>query len=333
MPRSASRRVAVASLLLASASLLQLRAIAADLRVSVFDVGQADAIVVTCPDGDHHLLIDSGDTRYPGSSQAFRGRMKQMFPAARPKLDVVVASHPHQDHIGSMTWVLESFAVDTYVDNGQKFDSASFGRLDALRKKLVKSNQLTYINGKENSGEAVEFCPKVEMRLLEAWALGDLSDPNDRSVGVWLRYGKIKFLFVGDMETPAERLLLENLEESDRQLLLDVDVLKVGHHGSDTSSSERFVRAVSPRVAVISAGAKDVGTNKRYKHPRRSTIETFNEIAFPDASAAGRIWAYDKEKRAWRQTNRRAGLWATPRDGSITIVCDGDRAKVSAELK
>jgi competence protein ComEC len=114
-------------------------ALAADLKVEAIDVGQADAIVVTCPDGDDHLLIDSGDTRYSGSSQSFRDRMEALFSEGKRHLGVVVASHPHQDHIGSMTWVLQNFWVKRYVDNGQKFDTACFGRLDALRRKLVKN--------------------------------------------------------------------------------------------------------------------------------------------------------------------------------------------------
>jgi competence protein ComEC len=321
--KSRKRRGSALWFSLAVALLTSRLVLAADLQVKVFDVGQADAILVTCPDGDHHLLIDSGDTRYPGSSKGFRDRMLKLFPEGERKLEVVVASHPHQDHIGSMSWVLENFDVDTYVDNGQKFDTASYGKLQKLKQRLVKTGKITYINGKENSQEKVDFCPKVEMRLIEAWALGSLDDTNDRSVGVWLRYGDTKFLFVGDMEAPAEKLLLDNLNDADRKLLLDVDVLKVGHHGSDTSSTERFVRVVSPEQAVISAGEKDVGTNARYKHPRRTTIDTFNEIAFNGADENGRVWAYDKDKEAWRQVPRRQGLWATPKDGTVTVVSDG----------
>jgi beta-lactamase superfamily II metal-dependent hydrolase len=88
---------------------LSVQALPAELQVMVFDVGQADATLVTCPDGNHHLLIDSGDTRYPGSSKKFRERMEGLFPDDKRQLDVVVASHPHQDHIGSMSWVLENF--------------------------------------------------------------------------------------------------------------------------------------------------------------------------------------------------------------------------------
>jgi competence protein ComEC len=333
MPARTNRWAPIAAVWIACVGLAA-RLPAGDLEMVVFDVGQADATLITCPDGDHHLLIDSADTRYPGSSKAFRDALQKLFPdESDRKLDVVVASHPHQDHIGSMSWVLENFTVDTYVDNGQKFDTASFGKLDTLRKKLVKNGKLTYVNGKDSSGEPIDFCPKVEMRLIEAWAFGELSDPNERSVGVWLQHGQKKFLFVGDMEKGAEGLLLDNLSADERKTLLDVDVLKVGHHGSDTSSTERFVRAVSPEHAIISAGLKETGTNKGYKHPRRSTIDTYNELAFPDAEQDGRVWAYDAKTKKWQQSPRQHGLWVTPRDGAIRVTCDGDTITVEPQGK
>jgi beta-lactamase superfamily II metal-dependent hydrolase len=88
------------------------------LEVTFFDVGQADAALVNCPDGEHHLLIDAGDTRYPASLSNFRRFLTNAFNGKSNHLDVVVASHGHADHIGSMEWVLKNFHVGTYVDNG-----------------------------------------------------------------------------------------------------------------------------------------------------------------------------------------------------------------------
>src|SRR5690242_19811521 len=84
------------------------------LKVVFLNVGQADSILITCPDGNHHLLIDTGDTRYPGSGQHFRDAMQNAFPSDK-HLTTVVASHPYQDHIGNMEWLLKNFAVDHYV--------------------------------------------------------------------------------------------------------------------------------------------------------------------------------------------------------------------------
>src|SRR3954469_25663882 len=117
------------------------------LTVTFIDVGQADASLTTCPDGEHHLLIDSGDTRYPGSAAAFKKALQAALPGEKPKITTVIASHPHADHIGSMQWVLENFLVENYVDNGQKVDSTMFGKLQRLRTKLTRQGKLVYING------------------------------------------------------------------------------------------------------------------------------------------------------------------------------------------
>jgi competence protein ComEC len=306
---------------------------AADLEVAVFDVGQADAILVTCPDRKHHLLIDSGDTRYPGSSTAFREEMRQRFPGEKPRLDVVVASHPHQDHIGSMQWVLENFKVGTYVDNGDKHETATFGRLNKLRQKLQKQHKLVYVNGKKNSFESIDFCDKVKLELVEPWALSDdLTDKNDRSVGVRLEHDKVTFLFMGDMHDEAEHVLLDELSEGEQRRLLDVEVLKVGHHGSDTSSSPRFLEVVTPQHALISCGEKDVGTNDGYKHPRSVTLAALN-ATLKDNKMNGRVWAFDKSggRERWRQMARREGIWVTPRDGMITVRSNGQSVTVEVE--
>lgn len=309
----------------------------ARLEVRFIDVGQADAILVRCPDGEHYLLIDAGDTRYPGSSAAFRAYLLREF-EGKPKpwkIALVIASHPHADHIGSMQWVLENFDVETFVDNGQKFESTTWVNLDRVRRKQVERAELTYVNGKEVGRAELEFCPDplVTVEILVPWAIRSLSDTNDRSVIVRLTYKDTSFLFVGDAEAHAEEVMLA-LEEELRQKL-DVDVLKVGHHGSDTSSTSEFVVAVSPELAVVSSGKKGVGTNARYKHPRFSTLLTYtNWLKNRDGDAHppnGRVWAFDAVRGRWRQHTRRAGLWMTPKDGTVIVRSDGETLALELE--
>lgn len=305
------------------------------LEVTYIDVGQGDAILIRCPEGTHYLLIDSGDTRYPGSSDAFRSHLRQEF-QDKPQpwtITLAVASHPHADHIGSMQWVLENFDVETYVDNGQKYDSATFGRLNKLRRKLVEEGKLDYISGSEFGFGSVDFCPLVKVSLLVPWALESLSDTNDRSVMVRVDFEDTSFLFVGDAEEPAEEILLHRSEEESSEL--DVDVLKAGHHGSHTSSTADFVAAVSPDVVVISCGKKGVGTNRRYKHPRWGTVKRFsNWFKNHDRDRHpldGRVWAFDGAQGKWRQHRRREQLWVTPKDGSVTLVSDGQTFAIQTE--
>ncbi len=304
------------------------------LEVHFIDVGQADAILVWCPDGEHALLIDSGDTRYPKSSANFKVYLDAEFEGRPRRIAVAVASHPHADHIGSMLWVLETFDVETYVDNGQKYDSATFGRLNEKRRQQVNAGQLIYVDGKEVRSTELEFCPnpRVRLRILVPWAVSCLTHTNDRSVVVHLAYGNTSFLFVGDAEAHAEEVMLNDLEADEREML-DVNVLKVGHHGSDTSSMADFVHTVGPDVAVVSSGAKDVGTNKGYKHPRLSTLQTYatwfrnldrdkpaDEQEHPPD---GRVWAFNANKARWSRHRRRVGLWLTPKDGTVIVCSDG----------
>ncbi len=307
------------------------------LEVKFLNVGQADAILIRCPDGNHYLLIDSGDTRYPGSSAAFRAAMNKEF-QGKPKpwkITLAVASHPHADHIGSMQWVLENFDVDTYVDNGQRnCETTMCANLDRVRKRQVKNNELTYISGKEVGFADLDFCPLVHVRLMVPWAVHNLSDTNDRSVVLRLSYEKTSFLFVGDAHTEAEAAMLGDFEEQDRKDL-HVTVLKVGHHGSDTSSGLPFINAVNPATVVVSCGKKQVGTNERYKHPRFSTLQNYdNWFRDHDPSlhpSDGRVWAYNASKKRWQQETRLVGLWVTDTDGMVVMRSDGAKIDVSTE--
>lgn len=299
-----------------------------DLAVHFIDVGQADAILVCCPHGTHHMLIDAADTKYPRSSTAFREYMREHFSNERQPwpLDLVISTHPHNDHVGNMEWVLQTFDVVTYVDNGHKYDTALYGRLEKLRRKQVQNGDIEYVNGKVDSFTEVDFCSlsDVTVRIIAPWAVSSLSDTNDRSVVVALTYDDATFLFVGDAHEKAEKVMLNDFDSNDRELL-NAEVLKVGHHGSNTSSSTAFINLVSPQLAVVSVGKKGVGTNAHHKHPRLSTMRRYADW-FRNLSTEtdGRVWAYDDNAERWRQHTRRDGLLATVKDGTVVVTTDGN---------
>jgi competence protein ComEC len=304
------------------------------LEAHFISVGQADAVLVKCPDAQTYMLVDSADTRYPGSKDRFRAYLGKEFAGKPQKIALAIASHPHNDHIGSMQWVLENFQVGTYVDNGEKYDSTLWSNLDKARKKQVKAGKLKYINGKQAQSAQLALCGDVSVEVFVPWAFSSkLTDTNDRSVLVRLTYRKVTFLFVGDSEDAGEAVMLDDTLRKK----LAADVLKVGHHGSDTSSTAKFVMAVSPQLAVISAGERGVGTNTRYKHPRYSTLDTYSTwFANLDKGAApprhppnGQVWAYDAAKKTWRQHERPKGLWLTVQDGNVVVRSDGERIDVA----
>jgi competence protein ComEC len=237
-----------------------------------------------------------------------------------------------------MQWVLETFAVGTYIDSGATAETTMWGKLDKLRKKLTKQGKLQYVNGRMAKSVDLPVCASssVSLEVFSPWAFSKrLTDANDRSIVARLGHKGVSFLFVGDAHDTAEKVMLEQIDEELRKKL-DVDVLKVGHHGSHTSSLSAFVLAVSPQMAVISSGQKDVGTNVRYKHPRHTTIVNYaNWFKTADRSRygsvelpGGNVWAYDKD-RNWRQITRPDGLWLTTVDGTVVVRSDGSKLDVS----
>ena len=219
------------------------------LRVYFLDVGQGDAILVESPAGNR-LLIDSGRNRQVISE------LGRAMPFGEKDIEVVIATHPDADHIGGMPEVFDRFDVSLHVSPGIKED----GELENLVTKKVaaeKSQTLT-----ASRGQVVDLGGGAKLTIL--FPDRDVSDwvSNDASIVARLDYGESSFLFTGDAGIKTENILISRPQE------IDADVLKVGHHGSRTSTSLSFAEAVSPEYSVISAG-KD----NSYGHPHSEVLK------------------------------------------------------------
>lgn len=285
------------------------------LRVFIINVGQADAILIRCPDGEHEMLIDAGDTRYPGSADSFRQQLTLLQPDDDP-IEVVIATHPHADHIGSMAWVLQEYQVDLYVDSGRNSTSTTFGNVEAQ----LALHSVPRAHVRESVPD-VDFCPRADVSaiVLRPSGYGTLSDANDVSVVVRVDYGARSFLFVGDAEDHEEAQLLADPSTAG---MLDCDFLKAGHHGSDTSSTPEFLWAVTPELVVISSGAPGVGTNVGYKHPRLGTVDELLNFVRGDPGIRA-LPAYDADAKRWTLRGLEQALYCTALDGDLVFVCDG----------
>jgi len=289
--------LAAALTLLAIASALPAQT-PARLQVHFIDVAQADAILVMTEAKDCVMLIDSGESRSKRSKENFRAYLGKHLPE-KAAIDLVISSHPHSDHIGSMQWVFENYRVKTYIDNGHPYESTLYDRLTTVVKEQQQKGQLTYYRYGAVPAGADEACgaggPRLRTLYPKQGLDGDLCEQNANncSVVAKLTFGKTTFLFPGDAEEEQEELLLG---DPDVKKQLDADVLKVPHHGSDTSSSPEFLEAVSPTWMVVSAGKKDEGTNKGYKHPRLSTVRHLLIFA-GDKTGPRLIDAYDAAKK------------------------------------
>lgn len=216
--------------------------------ITVFSVGEADAALI-CSDGQA-VLIDTGTRDYQNEL------CSQIYDLGIKRLDAVFISHLHDDHTGGITKITEQFDVDNLIVPSLDSDEESAFFVRSAKNEILNNDGRVYtaVEG------MVVYCGRFEITVLGYYS--DLSDENNRSIFLMAKYeNNTKFLFTGDAETGAEKRLIEN------NINFDCDILKVGHHGSKTSTSEDFLKIATPEYAVISCGA-----DNQYSHPNESLL-------------------------------------------------------------
>lgn len=211
-----------------------------DFDIYFFDVGQADSTLIVC-DGKS-MLIDAGNNA--------DGRLivSQLTKMGIKKIDFLIGTHPHEDHIGGLDNVIKSFKIGKIYMPKREAEAKTFEDiLDAAIEKNLKIS--TPKKGQTfNLGQA-------ECKIISVES--DAEDTNDSSIVIEITYGKHKYLFTGDLTSNIESQI--NWE--------DIDVLKVAHHGSRYSSSKDFLSATTPEISIISCGKEN-----DYGHPHKETL-------------------------------------------------------------
>ena len=231
------------------------------LHLFALDIGQGDAILVVAPSGET-ALIDGG----PDPDLTLR-RLGERLPFWQRRLDVLVLTHPHEDHVAGLLPALERFQVGLVVEPGRPYENPSYPRfLELAAHEPGERLRLA------RAGDVIPLGPDARFRVLYPSAedaAGPLpeDDINNASVVLLLESGAFRALLTGDAEAPVEQRLLE------RGLLGHVDVLKVGHHGSDSSTTPELLAALQPSVAMISCGA-----DNEYGHPHAITLEHLHAV-------------------------------------------------------
>lgn len=255
-----------------------------DLTVEYIDIGQGDSSLIRLPDG-RNMLIDGGTQ---ATANQITEHLKNL---GIDSIDIVVATHPHEDHIGGLDDVINNFEIgEVFMPQISERDMPTT-RIYERFLTAVKSKGCSV--SRAAAGTVISSEDHLKIDCLSP-AESDYGNLNNYSVVIRMIYYDITFLFMGDAETEIENRLIKDYPD------LDADIIKVGHHGSTTSSSAKFIKKISPAVAVISCGI-----DNRYGHPRPEILSRY----------------------------RKAGtdIYRTDKQGNITVKCNGRNYTVSTE--
>lgn len=249
--------LALGGLFKVSDDLLPARELTADTAVHFIDVGQGDAALLLS--GGQAVLVDAG------TSQSADSLVRYLQELGVTELYAAIATHPHADHIGGMAQVIEAFPIGHFYMGAETQNTATYERmLDALDAQGVPVSV-------PEPGEELVFDSGASVTFLGPADDVPKGNLNDRSLICLFRAGEQDVLLMGDAESAAEQSLLAHYPS------LRCDMLKVGHHGADTSSSVEFLRTVQPTTAVISCGV-----DNDYGHPDPQTLENLSLAGVDD---------------------------------------------------
>lgn len=253
-----------------------------NLEVDFLDVGQGDAILIKAP-GGQNILVDGGPDK------TVIKRLGENLPWWDKRIDLMILTHPHDDHVTGLIDVLKRYRVKKILYTGAVHSAPNY--LSWL--KIVRDNKVPLsIVDKE---QTINLSAGAKIEILypnESFLDKTVDDLNQSSIVFRLDYGKNKFLLTGDAGEPVEKKLIA------QGAALSADVLKVGHHGSQYSSSEEFLEKVRPKTAMI-----EVGKNNSFGHPNLRII-----------------------KRLERNGIK---IFRTDLNGTVKAVCDGVNMKIN----
>jgi competence protein ComEC len=258
------------------------------LVVHFLDIGQGDSELIELPDGET-ILIDSGDRGAPTVDLLQKYGVKQ--------LDLIIATHPHSDHMGEMRDVMRSFKVQEFWDSGFNHPTKTYS--DMLQE--IKDRGIKFATPKR--GDLRKFGDVLIEVLNPSDELPD-NNPNNASIVVRLTYGAKRFLFTGDAEmseASTKPSAWEQMLETERDKL-HADLLKAAHHGSSNGTTREVLDAVNPSIVTISCA---LGNDYHHPHP--------------------------KVMRILEEAGNQVKLYRTDLEGTITAVCDGTTIEMSSD--
>lgn len=249
-----------------------------NLEIYILNIGQGDAILIKTP-LNNYILIDGG------KDKSVLGELSELFPYWAKSIDVVIATHPDLDHIGGIYEVSKNYDIDHFFINRVIKESNAFDNLK-LQAGNTLNYQVNYQNDFEIDGVIFDIIWPKDLNTLSS-----LENINDTSISMKISYKNFTFLTMGDLNDEFEIKALENCK------CKDIDILKVSHHGSKTSTPEELLEITQPKISVISAGL-----NNSYGHPHKDILERIRKF--------------------------NSAIYRTDLDGRIKIMTDGSWVKV-----
>ncbi|WP_125154362.1 ComEC/Rec2 family competence protein [Clostridium rectalis] len=247
------------------------------LKIHFINVGQGDSTLLQF--NNKNLLIDSGPLN------SFENTIKYLKKLKVKQLDYVIATHPHEDHIGAMSEIIKTFEVKKfYAPKVTSNTDYFYNMIKELKKSNIKINIA-------KDQIKLPFDAKIKCVFLSPNS-SNYTNLNNYSAVLKITYGRCNFLFTGDAESLVEQEIL------DKRYNISCQVLKLGHHGSSTSTCDQFLEKTSPNVAIASCGKNNI-----FNHPNKKTLQKLAE--------------------------KGVKLYRTDIDGTIVLVCNGSNIKKS----
>ncbi|MFZ3578974.1 S-layer homology domain-containing protein [Virgibacillus sp. DJP39] len=248
-----------------------------DMKVHFLDVGQGDSILIETPNGKT-ILIDGG------LQSAGEKIVDYLAKSGITSIDLLVATHPDADHIGGLIDVLEKVEVKRVLDSGKSHTTDTY--LEYLN--LIDQKNIPFDTAEV--GSTIDLDADLEILIVSG--INSSNDPNESSIVLKLSHGTVDFLLTGDASSENEETMIQNFA-------VDAEILKAGHHGSGTSSSQAFLNAVDPEVGILSYGENNYG------HPDEKVVDRLSDSG--------------------------ATLYSTYESGDIAITSTGETYTVSAQ--
>jgi len=236
------------------------------LKVVFLDVGQGDAIYIEAPNG-RQVLIDGGpDAKLLAS-------LAKVMPFADRSIDMLIATHNDMDHIGGFPLLLDNYKITSIIENG----AISNTKTSSILEEKIEKKKINKIIASRGMRIVLDDKKNIYFDILFPDRGVSKMDSNDGSIVGKLVYGENSFMFTGDATIYTENLI----EWNEKEDTLKADVLKLGHHGSNTSSSILWLEKVHPEVAIVSAGKAN-----KYGHPNQEVLDRLKSLKIPFLNTA-----------------------------------------------